>query len=99
MFIYGIQSWGNQELLFIHEMKSLDNLCGYIKYIKIGYKKHQTQNPTHKGPRKNENILILYNLIDKYGWNSLMFRTVDFLVPESDNILYLTSTYEYLKVR
>lgn len=98
MFIYGIQCWGNKDLLFIHQMKSLDSLCGYIKYIKTAYQKHQTHNPTHKGPKKHANILILYNLIDKYGWNSLIFRTFDFLIPENDNILHLTSTYKYKKL-
>ena len=96
MFYYGIQSWGVQELLFVHQMKSLDSLCGYIKYIKTAYQKHQTQNPTSKGPKKQENILLLYNLIDKYGWNSLMFRKMDNLVQESDKILNISSTYKYL---
>ncbi len=97
MYYYGIQSWGNQDLLFIHQFKTLINLCGYIKYIKIGYKKYQNQNPTQKGPKINKNILILYNLIDKHGWNSLMFRTMDSLPLESPNILNISSTYEYKK--
>ena len=96
MFIYGIQSWGNQELLFAHQMKSLCSLCGYIKYIKLGYKKYKIQNPTHKGPKMNKNMLILYKLIDIHGWNSLIFRTLEFLPVESDNIFNLTSTYKKL---
>ena len=98
MFIYGIQSWGNQEILFIHQMKSLNNLCGYIKYIKTRYKKHQTQKTTQKGPKTHKNILILFKLIDNFGWDNLIFRTIDFLIPENDNILYLTSTYKYKKL-
>ena len=94
MFYYGIQSWGNQELLFIHQMTALNNLCAYINYIKRGYKKYQT----NKGSKKRKNILILYKLIDDYGWSSLMFRTMESLPLESNNILNLTSTYEYKKM-
>jgi hypothetical protein len=98
MFIYGIQSWGNQEILFIHQFKSLNNLCGYIKYIKRSYKVYLTPKNNKNGAVKNNNILRLFKLIDDFGWNSLMFRRMDFLVPESDKFLYITSTYEYKKL-
>ncbi len=87
MFIYGIQSWGNQELLFVHQFKSLFSLCGYIKYIKRAYTVYLKNNT--KGPSRNKNILLLFKLIDDYTWSSLIFRTMDCLVPETDKILYL----------
>jgi len=88
MFIYGIQSWGNQDLIFIHKFKSLNTLCGYIKYIKRAYNVYLDKN-TIKGPVRSKNILLLFKLIDDFKWSSLMFRTFDFLLPETDKILYL----------
>ena len=88
MFIYGIQSFGDQNLLFVHKFKSLNNLCGYIKYIKRSYNVYLDKN-TIKGPARNKNILRLFKLIDEYKWSSLIFRTIDCLIPESDKILYL----------
>jgi len=87
MYIYGIQSWGNQNLLFIHKFKSLNNLCGYIKYIKRAYNVYLKKNT--KSPARNKNILILFKLIDEYLWSSLIFRTMDCLVQETEKILYL----------
>jgi hypothetical protein len=89
MFYYGVQSWGNQELLFVHQMKSLNNLCGYIKYIQRSYKLYHNTNPTNRGPKIQENILRLFKLIDEYKWSSLIIRTLDCLVPESNKILYI----------
>jgi hypothetical protein len=91
MFYYGVQSWGNQELLFVHQFRSLDNLCGYIKYIQRSYKVYLKPKNNTKGAVKNKNLLRLFKLIDDYKWSSLMFRTMDCLVPESDKILYMNS--------
>ena len=88
MFIYAVSSWGDQTLLFVHKFHSLNNLCGYIKYIKRAYSVYLDKN-TIKGPVRNKNILILFKLIDDFKWSSLMFRKMDLLLPETDKILYL----------
>ena len=98
MFYYGVQSWGDQELLFIHQMKSLDSLCGYIKYIQRSYRVYLKPKTNKNGAVKNDNILRLFKLIDDFGWSSLMFRRMDYLVAESDTNLYMNSIHHLKKL-
>ena len=88
MFYYGVQSWGNQELLFIYRSKTINNLSCQICYVKKAYKKYKTK--IHQmGPKINSNLAILYKLIDVHEWGNLIFMTLYTLPLESDKFLYV----------
>jgi len=55
----------------------------------MSYKVYLNPKTNTNDAVKTKNILRLFKLIDEYRWNSLMFRRMDLLVPESDTILHL----------
>jgi hypothetical protein len=63
----------------------------FILYIKKKYQVFKTSvdKQTKKGIKRSENVYKLYQLIDIYGINNLIYGKLQFLYPESETILYV----------
>ena len=62
-----------------------------IKAPKKKYKVFKTSvdKQTKKGIKRHENVYKLYQLIDLYGINNLIYGKLNVLYPESETILYV----------
>lgn len=91
MYIYSINIWQQQNYTFIYRFKTINSINMFILYIKKIYKTHSTalNKKSKKGIKRHENQYKLYQLIDLYGINNLIYGKLQFLYPESETILYV----------
>ena len=91
MYIYTINIWQQQNYTFIYRFKTINNINMFILYIKKKYKVYtiSVDKQTKKGIKRSENVYKLYQLIDLYGINNLIFGKLHVLYPESKTILYV----------
>ena len=91
MYIYSINIWQKQNYTFIYRFKTINNINMFILYIKKKYKVYtiSLNKKSKKGIKRHENVYKLYQLIDIYGINNLIYGKLHFLYPESETILYV----------
>ena len=91
MYIYSINIWQQQNYTFIYRFKTINSINMFILYFKKKYKVFKTSvdKQTKKGIKRSENVYKLYQLIDLYGINNLIYGKLNVLFPESETILYV----------
>lgn len=91
MYIYTINIWQQQNYTFIYRFKTINSINMFIQYFKKKYKVYtiSVDKKTKKGIKRPDNVYKLYELIDLYGINNLIYGKLNVLYPESETILYV----------
>jgi hypothetical protein len=99
MFIYSINIWQQQNYTFIYRLNAISTINLFILYIKKKYKVYSSLsndekncNKIKRGKKQHKNLFKLYQLIDLYGINNLIYGELNVLYPESETILYVNYT-------